>query len=83
VYYMHFVHQGLLTGSAFTVRAQPLDSVADPHVMLPRVGDYACIDTVDTEAERDGAPTSVQGVVRRGVIVVSVYSQVSEEIPVW
>jgi hypothetical protein len=66
VYYMHFVHQGLLTGSAFTVRAQPLDSVADPHVMLPRVGDYACIDTVDTEA-----------------IVVSVYSQVSEEIPVW
>jgi hypothetical protein len=72
MYHVHFVHQELLTGSAFTVRAQPLDGVADSHVMLPRVGDYACIDTVDTEAKRDGAPTRVQSVVRRGVIVVSV-----------
>jgi hypothetical protein len=83
MYHMHFVYQGLLTSSALTVRAYPLDGVADPHVMLPQVGDYACIDTVDAEAERDGAPTRVQGVARRGAIVVSVYSQVSEEIPVW
>jgi hypothetical protein len=83
VYYMPFVHQGLLIGSAFTVRAQPLNSVADPHVMLPRVDDYACIDTVDTEAERDGAPTRMQGMVLRVIGVVPGYSQVSEENCVW
>jgi hypothetical protein len=74
---------GLLTGSALTVRANPLDGVANPIVVLSRVGNHACIGTVDTEAERHSTPTRVQGMFLRDIGVVAVYSQVSEENSVW